>query len=51
LVSGLFYASISSKIGIIYLIGRQLYAYGYQKGGAKHPIRSVGALMLDVRLL
>jgi len=49
LLSGLFFPRISTLFGIIYLIGRFLYAFGYSTKGA--PGRLVGILLVDIALL
>jgi glutathione S-transferase len=48
LVSGLWYPRFAVIAGIIYMIGRELYAFGYRTGGAK--ARTIGIIPLDLSL-
>jgi uncharacterized membrane protein YecN with MAPEG domain len=49
LVSGLYYTRFTLVMGILYIVGRQLYYMGYR---AKGPTgRGVGVLMLDLALI
>jgi glutathione S-transferase len=49
LLSGLFYPKAAAIWGLVYLIGRQIYAMGYARSGSNG--RMVGALLLDVALV
>lgn len=49
LISGLYFKRLTFVMGIAYIVGRQLYAIGYNAKGPHG--RMIGALMLDVALI
>jgi len=49
LLSGLFFPRFAVLFGLIYIVGREIYARGYRGSGAKG--RMYGALFLDVALV
>eukprot|EP01102_Stenamoeba_stenopodia_P016344 TRINITY_DN5706_c0_g1_i1.p1 TRINITY_DN5706_c0_g1~~TRINITY_DN5706_c0_g1_i1.p1 ORF type:complete len:156 (+),score=36.05 TRINITY_DN5706_c0_g1_i1:130-597(+) len=49
LLSGVFYPRYAAINGAIYIVGRQLYAFGYWSKGPKG--RMIGALLLDLALV
>lgn len=49
LIGGLFYPKLSALLGLVYNVGRFIYALGYQKYGSKG--RAVGVALLDLALV
>lgn len=49
LLGGLFHPIPSASLGLVYILGRQLYTWGYRAKGASG--RMAGALILDLALL
>jgi len=49
LISGLFFPRWSALLGFVYIVGRELYSWGYRTKGARG--RSIGAGLLDVALV
>jgi len=49
LIAGLTYTRLSILLGAVYIIGRELYSWGYRSGGPK--ARTPGAVTQDLSLL
>jgi glutathione S-transferase len=49
LIAGIAYTRVAFFLGILYIIGREIYSQGYRRSGAKG--RMIGALTLDLALL
>jgi len=48
LISGIFYPRFAAAVGAVYIVGRQLYAWGYRSRGPNG--RMVGVALLDIAL-
>jgi glutathione S-transferase len=48
LVAGLSYTRLAFIIGLIYIVGREIYSQGYRRSGSKG--RLIGALIIDFAL-
>jgi len=51
LIGGLFQPNCAAISGLVYIIGRQMYATGYNFGGAFNRIRLLGAGLQDIGLV
>lgn len=49
LISGLYYTKLTLLMGVLYIIGRQMYAIGYRAKGPSG--RGYGVLLVDIALL
>lgn len=49
LVAGVFYPRFAAATGLVYILGRALYARGYQKSGSEGRLH--GVLLLDLALV
>jgi len=49
LIAGVFYPQFSAAVGLVYIIGRQLYARGYQTSGSEG--RKLGVGLVDLSLV
>lgn len=49
LLLGLYAPVVAAQAGLVYIIGREIYSYGYRSGGPAG--RLVGAIMLDLALV
>ena len=49
LIAGLSYTRVSFWLGLLYIVGREIYSQGYRRSGSKG--RLIGVLILDVSLL
>ena len=49
LISGLFFPKASAILGLVYMVGRQVYAAGYSRNGPDG--RMYGALLFDLALV
>eukprot|EP01090_Pellita_catalonica_P021489 TRINITY_DN8061_c0_g1_i2.p1 TRINITY_DN8061_c0_g1~~TRINITY_DN8061_c0_g1_i2.p1 ORF type:complete len:176 (-),score=17.94 TRINITY_DN8061_c0_g1_i2:73-600(-) len=49
LIGGLFYPCVAAVLGIVWIVARSLYAWGYRSKGPKG--RGIGAILGDVSLL
>jgi len=49
LLLGLYAPITAAQTGVVYIVGREIYSYGYRSGGPAG--RLVGAIMLDLALV